>query len=105
MILFVLESHGALHFGGGIDETAQRIAGQRVVITASVYIFEFQSFVVGAFRFRIFEKKSFNLICGIQGVAVFLMESGGKSLEHAADIGGVGFATFVDDFAKHKYLA
>ena len=28
VVLFVLEAHGALHFGGGVDELAQRIAGQ-----------------------------------------------------------------------------
>ena len=28
VVLFVLEAHGALHFGGGIDKRAQRIAGQ-----------------------------------------------------------------------------
>ena len=39
MVLLVLEAHGALHFGGGVDEGAQRIAGQRVMI-AGIDVFE-----------------------------------------------------------------
>ena len=40
VVLFVLEAHGALHFGGGVDERAQRIAGQRVVVAAGVHVLE-----------------------------------------------------------------
>ena len=34
VVLLVCEAHGALHFGGGVDEQAQRIARQRVVVAA-----------------------------------------------------------------------
>ena len=34
VVLLVLEAHRALHFGGGVDELAQRVAGQRVVVAA-----------------------------------------------------------------------
>ena len=40
VILLVLEAHRALHFGGGVDEGAQRIAGERVVIAAGVDVLE-----------------------------------------------------------------
>jgi hypothetical protein len=48
VILFVLESHRALHFGGRIDKGAQRIARQRVVIAAGVHVFELAGLVVEA---------------------------------------------------------
>ena len=46
MILFVLEAHGALYFGRGVDEGAQRIAGKRVIIAARVHIFELEILVI-----------------------------------------------------------
>ena len=44
VILLVLESHRALHFGRGIDEGAQRIAGQRVIVAAGVHVLELAGF-------------------------------------------------------------
>ena len=46
VILLVLEAHGALHFGGGVDERAQRVAGQRVIVAAGVHVLELAGFVV-----------------------------------------------------------
>ena len=40
VVLLVFEAKRALHFGGGVDEGAQRVAGQRVVIAAGVHIIE-----------------------------------------------------------------
>ena len=40
MVLLVLETHRALHFGRGVDEGAQRIAGQRVVVSAGIDVFK-----------------------------------------------------------------
>ena len=44
VIFFVLEAHGALDFGRGVDEVAQRVAGQRVIVAAGVHIFELAAF-------------------------------------------------------------
>ena len=46
VVLLVLEAHGALHFGGGVDERAQRIAGQGVIIAAGIHVFELAGFVI-----------------------------------------------------------
>ena len=48
VILFVLETHGALHFGRRVDERAQRIAGQRVIVAAGIDVFELVRFVITA---------------------------------------------------------
>src|SRR5258707_5569884 len=63
MALLVLKTHRALYFGGGVNERAQRVAGQRVVVAASIDIFELARLVVGAFRVLAFEKKTFDLVC------------------------------------------
>ena len=46
MVLLVLEAHRALHFGGRVDELAQRIAGQRVIVAAGVHVFELAGLVI-----------------------------------------------------------
>src|SRR5208337_3715348 len=46
VVLLVLESHRALHLGGGIDEQAQRVSRQRMKVAAGVYIFELVRLVV-----------------------------------------------------------
>ncbi len=40
MVFLVLEAHRALHFGRGIDESPQRVARQRVIISAGIYVLE-----------------------------------------------------------------
>ena len=57
MVLFVLEAHGALHFGGSVDERAQRIAGQRVIVATGVDILELAGFVIAPFRIRPLNRK------------------------------------------------
>ena len=52
MVLLILEAHGALHFGRGVDEGAQRVAGQRVIVSAGVDVFELAGFVVAPLRVR-----------------------------------------------------
>jgi len=46
VILFVLKTHGALHFRAGVDKRAQRVAGQRVIVSAGIDVFKFSGFVV-----------------------------------------------------------
>ena len=50
VVLLVLETHGALHFGGRVDERAQRIAGQRVIVAAGVDVLELAGFVSSGAR-------------------------------------------------------
>ena len=105
VILFVLEAHGALHFGGRIDEGAQRIAGQRVIVAAGVHVFELARLVVGALGVRPLEQEAFDFVGRVQGVAVLLVQAVRERLEDAAHVGGVGLAALVDDFAEHQHLA
>ena len=51
------------------------------------------------------EKEALDLIRGIAGVAVLLVHSIGKQLEHAADVRRVRLAILVNDFAKHQHFA
>ena len=45
VVFFVLETHGALHFGGRVDEGAERVAGQGVIVATGIYVFELAGFV------------------------------------------------------------
>ena len=73
MVLFVLESHGALHFGGGVDETAQRVTGQGMIVAAGVHVIELVGFVVALFGVRALEKEAFDFVGGVKRVAVLLV--------------------------------
>ena len=46
VILLVLEAHGALHFSRGVDELAQRVERQHVVVAAGVDELELAGLVV-----------------------------------------------------------
>ncbi len=50
VVLLVLEAHGALHFGGGVDKVAQRIARQGVVVAARVHVLELAGLVIDCAR-------------------------------------------------------
>src|SRR3984957_4690383 len=50
MVFLVLEAHRALHFRCRIDESAQSIAGKRVIVSARIYVFELSHFVIVALR-------------------------------------------------------
>ncbi len=52
-----------------------------------------------------FEQESFDFVGGVECVALFLVEFVGVSLEHAANVAGVGCAALVDDLAEHQHLA
>src|SRR5581483_6332774 len=80
MVLFVLEAHGALHFGGGVNESAKRIAWQRVVIATGIDVLEFSGFVKAALRIGTFEEEPFNLVGRVQRVAFLLVEGFGIAL-------------------------
>ncbi len=105
MILFVLEAHGALYFGYRIDEAAQGIAGQRVIVAAGVYVFELASFVVAALSVGAAEQEAFDFVGGVERVALFLMHLFGKFVEQAANVSHVRLATFIDHVAEDQDFA
>ena len=105
VVLLVLEAHGALHFGGGVDERAQRIAGQRVIVAAGVDVFELAGLVIVALGVGALEQEAFDFVGGVERVAFLLVQLVGVALQHAANVGGVRRAALVDDFAEHQHLA
>src|SRR5262252_6228820 len=105
MIFLVLESHRALHFGGGVDEGAQRITGQTMVIAAGVDVLEFLRLEVAALGVYTLEQEALDLIGGVERVVVLLVQLIGKSLEKAADIGVVRSSAFVDHITEDQHLA
>src|ERR1051326_5676895 len=105
MVFFVLEAHGALHFRCGVNELAQRISGQGMIVTAGVHVLEFAGLVIAALSVHSLKQKSLNLIGCIQRVAVLFMELIGIKLEDAADIGSIRCAVLVDDIPKDQSLA
>ena len=74
MVLFVLEAHGALHFGRSVDKRAQRIAGQRMIIAAGVDVLELAGFVIVLLRIDPLEQEALNLIGRIQRVAFLFVQ-------------------------------
>src|SRR5262249_39039326 len=105
MVLFVLKAHRALDFGGGVDEDAQRVSGQRVIIAAGVDVLEPAGFVIASLGVGSLEEEAFDLVGRIGGIALLLMQAIGELLENAAHVGGVGFASLVDDVAKNQNFA
>src|SRR5277367_6098941 len=73
VVFFILEAHGALHLGRGVDKRAQRIAGQRMVVAAGIHVFKFSGFVVAGFGIGAAEEDTFDFVGGIQGEAVLLV--------------------------------
>ena len=79
VVLFVLETHRALHFGGGVDKGTQRIARQRVIVAAGVDVFKLPRFVIAALGVRSFEQEAFDFVGCIQRVAFFFVQSFAQS--------------------------
>src|SRR6266849_8730730 len=105
VIFFILEAHGALHFGAGVDKGAQRIAGERVVVAAGVDVLELSGFVVMALGVGALEEEAFDFVGGVEGVALFFVQRFGIALEQAANVGAVGRAILINDFAEHENFA
>src|SRR5664279_1747474 len=104
MVLLVLEAHGPLHFGRRIDERAQRITRQRVIVAARVNVFEFSSLVVMSLCVFAGEKESLDFVGGVQGVAFLLVQVRSKRLQHATNVGPVRSSALVDDLAEDQDL-
>ena len=105
VILLVLETHGPLDFRGGINKRAQRIAGQRVVVTAGIDVFELAGFVVIPLRILALEKESFDFVGGVERIALLLVEIVGVALQDSSNVSGVRRTVFVDHVAEDKDFA
>src|SRR5438874_1986212 len=100
MILFVLEAHGALNLGRGVDEGAQRVAGKRVVVAAGV-----AGFVIAALGVGAGEEEALDFIGGVERVALLVEQPVGVALEDAANVRGVGRPILVDDMPEDQNFA
>src|SRR5581483_1633592 len=105
MVFLVLEAHRALHLGRGINESTQRISGQRVIVPASVDVFEAVGFMEAPFGVSPLEQKSFDLVGRIECKTVAFVLLVGKLFEHASDVGGISRPALVDHVSKHQDLA
>ncbi len=73
VIFFILKTHGALYFGHAVNERAERIARQAVIVTAGVDVFERLRAVV-ALSVDALEEEAFNLVRGVQRQAFLLVQ-------------------------------
>jgi hypothetical protein len=74
VVLLVLEAHGALHFGRGVDELAQGIERQDVVVAAGVDELELAGLVVALLGVFAGEEEALNLVGGVERVLLLLVE-------------------------------
>ena len=102
MVFFVLKSHRTLNLGDGIDEIAQRVARQRMVVTTGVHVFERAGLVKAAFGVKALEEKAFDLVGSVERVAFFCVAFIGEFLERAANVSGKRFAVTVEDVAEDE---
>src|SRR5215813_9591404 len=104
MVFLILEAHGALHFGGGVNKRAQRVAGQRVIVAAGIHVLKLAGLMITALGIRALEEKAFNFVSGVERVTFLLVHVFGKGFEQAADVGRVRFAAFVNDVAEDQHF-
>ena len=62
-------------------------------------------FVIVPLGVEALEEEAFDFVGGVERVAVLLVELVGVAFEHAANVGGVGRAALVDDFAEDQHFA
>src|SRR3984893_18226888 len=105
MVFLVLEPHRPLYFRRRIDKRTQRIAGEGMIISAGVDVFELQRFVVAALSIGALEKKALDFVGRIQSVTSLLVQVVGVTLQCAANVGSVRRAPLVDTFAKDQDFA
>ena len=70
VVLLVLEAHCPLHFGRGVNELAQRIERQHVIVAAGVDELELARLVIFLFRIPAGEEEALNLVGRVQRVAL-----------------------------------
>jgi hypothetical protein len=83
VVLLVLEAHRALHLGRGVDEEAQRVARQRVVVAAGRDELELAGLVVAALGVAALEQEALDLVGRVEQVAVLLERSLGEAFRRA----------------------
>ena len=105
MILLVLEAHRTLHLGDRIDERAQRVTGQRVIVAAGVDVFELAGLVEMTLGIEALEEKALDLVGRVERVAVFLELLLGETLQPAADVAREGRAVAIDHVAEDEHFA
>src|SRR5579862_7566237 len=105
MIFLILKTHRPLHFRTGIDESAQNITGQRVIVAARVYILELAGLVIAALRVGPLKQKTLNFVGGVQRVTLLLVEVIRIGFQNASDVSTVRCPAFVDDIAEHQHFA
>ena len=105
VVLFILEAHGPLHLGRGVDKLAQGVQRQHVVVAARVDELELAGFVVGALGVLAREQEALDFVGRVQRVALLLVQLVGVVLEHAAQVAGIEGAVLVDDRAEDQHLA
>src|SRR5579862_5248504 len=105
MVLLVLEPHGALHFGRSVDELAQGIERQGVIIAAGGDEVEPHRLVVLLLRILPSKQEALDLRRCVEGVLLFGVELVGVVLENAADVTGIEGSILVDDDAEYQHLS
>jgi len=91
--------------GAGVDEFAQGVAGQRVIVAAGIDVFELIGLVIAAFGVGAVEEEAFDFVGGVEGVALLLVKALRVAFEDAADIGAVGRAVLIDNLTEDQHLA
>ncbi len=105
VVLFVLEAHGALDFSRGVDELAQRIERQRVIVAAGGNKLELAGLVIYLFGVLAGKQKALDLGGGVEGVLFLGVELVGVVFQDAAKVARVEGAVLVDDGSEHQHLA
>ena len=104
MILLILKAHRTLHFSSRIDKLTQRIARQRMVISALVHILKGSGSVEITLGINALKQEPFDLVCRVQRPAIGREHVVRKALQHATQIAGIMPAILVDDLTKYKHL-
>src|SRR5436305_14157513 len=75
-----------------------------MIVPACVDVFELQAFVIMALRIGALEQESFNLVGGIEGVPLLLVQFFSVVFQDAANVAGIAGASLVDHFAEYQHL-
>src|SRR5262245_39713772 len=105
MIFLVCESHGPEGLGGVVNELAQRITGERMIIADGVDVLELAVLVIAPLSVGSAEVEPFNFVGSVKSISVFLVQTVRIAFQDAADVGTVGRTVLVDDVAKNEHLA
>src|ERR1700735_3109920 len=105
MVFLVLETHGTLHFGSGVDELTERVTRERMIVSALVDVLELASLMVGALGVDTIKEEALDLIRSVQRIAIPGKLLIGEILQDSTDVARVVGAIFVNYFAKYENLA